>query len=360
MNPSFARFLSLPAVERRDLFDDTADRMDTVPAYVEKDFWVCLVIDALYHGLPAGHPQFLFKGGTALAKTFGLIRRFSEDIDIVVSRAGLGFIGDRDPTNHESDLSNKKRSKLFEELRTSCSAYIQHDLRRALGESLRTAGADDIIHIDENDQDGQTLLIAYPNLFADIDDSPYVEPVVKIEGGARSGLEHYVEQGISPFVAEQLTDLSFRTDGITTIHPARAFWEKLHILHGLHCGYRDQRRLPQDHHRISRHYYDAAMIASTNIGKECVRDLGVARAAREHTLLAFRQAWKKVEEAVPGSLRLVPQPEVLDVIERDYASMRRMIFGDAPDLDWIIQHLQVTEVTFNSLADLEDTSISAF
>lgn len=35
--------------------------------YVEKDFWVCLVLDMLYNGLPAGHPKLLFKGGTSLS-----------------------------------------------------------------------------------------------------------------------------------------------------------------------------------------------------------------------------------------------------------------------------------------------------
>ena len=34
------------------------------------------------------------------------------------------------------------------------------------------------------------------------------------------------------------------------------------ILHGLHCGYRDVQRLPTDKDRISRHYYDVAMITA--------------------------------------------------------------------------------------------------
>ena len=317
-------------------------------------------MDALYHGLPAEHPGFQFKGGSALAKAFGLICHFSEDIDIVVSRTGLGFTGDQDPTNLENNLSNNMRAKLVEKLRASCSAYIQQDLRQALGESPRAAGADSVIHIDEKDQDGQTLLIAYPSLFPDSDASLYVPPLVKVEGGARSGLEHYVQRSISPFIAEEMTDLSFGIDGTATIHPAKAFWEKLLILHGLHCGYRDQERLPPGHHRISRHYYDAAMIASTDVGKKAIRNLEVARATRKHTLLAFRQAWKKIEGAVPGSLRFVPQPDLLDVVERDYALMPRMIFGDAPDLNWITGHLQMMETAFNSLRGPDDIPISGF
>lgn len=92
---SFERFLTLPDQDRRDVFEAAADRLDTLASYVEKDFWVCLVLDALYNRLPEGHPQLLFKGGTALSKAFGLIQRFSEDIDLVVYREGLGFGADR-------------------------------------------------------------------------------------------------------------------------------------------------------------------------------------------------------------------------------------------------------------------------
>ncbi|MBL4558315.1 MAG: nucleotidyl transferase AbiEii/AbiGii toxin family protein [Rhodobacteraceae bacterium] len=91
MSASYARFLALSDQDRKDVFEAAADRLDTLPSYVEKDFWVCFVLDALYNRLPDGHPQLLFKGGTALSKAFGLIRRFSEDIDLVVYRDGLGF-----------------------------------------------------------------------------------------------------------------------------------------------------------------------------------------------------------------------------------------------------------------------------
>jgi hypothetical protein len=56
---------------------------------VEKDFWVCWTLNALYNQRPAGGPRLLFKGGTSLSKAYGLIRRFSEDIDITVFRDDL-------------------------------------------------------------------------------------------------------------------------------------------------------------------------------------------------------------------------------------------------------------------------------
>ena len=77
MSESYTRFLALSARNQKDVFEAAADRLDTLPSYVEKDFWVCFVLDALYKRLPEGHPQLLFKGGTALSKAYGLIRRFS-------------------------------------------------------------------------------------------------------------------------------------------------------------------------------------------------------------------------------------------------------------------------------------------
>lgn len=59
--------------------------------------------------------------------------------------------------------------------------------------------------------------------------------------------------------------------------------------------------------------------------------------------------WKKLEEAVPGSLRLLPQEEPRAVIERDYAKMQEMLFGDAPDFGWIMEQLEYAESTINKV-----------
>ena len=67
--------------DRRD-FDQllavVADERGLDPMLVEKDYWImhCL------WGLQAQGFQFQLKGGTSLSKGFGVIHRFSEDIDI--------------------------------------------------------------------------------------------------------------------------------------------------------------------------------------------------------------------------------------------------------------------------------------
>ena len=342
---AFGSFLALSERDRRDVFESAARRLDTLSGHVEKDFWVCLVLDALYNRLPDGHPKLLFKGGTSLSKAFGLIRRFSEDIDLVVHRGDLGFVGDRDPTI-VGGLSNRKRNALVRELARACDGYVLGDLTASLKKTLGELVEGGEVVPDEDDGDGRTLLVSYPTLYPGGDTS-YVSPRVKIEAGARSALEPSMTCAVRPYVADDLPDWSFDAGNVVTIAPERTYWEKLLILHGMYCGYRDEKRLPADKDRISRHYYDAAMMTASEIGESALSDEGLLEAVRNHNLVAFRQAWKRFEEAVPGSVRLVPQPGLRTAIERDYRAMQDMILGDAPAFEWIVDQLHHAEATIN-------------
>ena len=345
MSGAFETFLALPEQDKRDLFDAVADRLDTLPSYAEKDFWVCLVLDALYNRLPEGHPRLLFKGGTSLSKAFNLIQRFSEDIDLVVYRDDLGFEGQRDPTI-ASTLSSRKRSALFKQLTEACSHYVLGDMSAALAKLMNQVGDECRVGPDEGDIDRQTILVEHPTLYPPADVT-YVAPRIRIEAGARSALDPSLTCTVTPYVAHELTDWSFNVKGVRAIAPERTLWEKLLILHGLHCGYRDARRAPADRDRISRHYYDVAMIASTGTGKAALRDLGLLDAVRNHNLIAFRQAWKRFEEAVPGSVKLVPQPGLRRLIERDYTAMQGMILGEPPRFEWVLERLKHAEAVIN-------------
>jgi predicted nucleotidyltransferase component of viral defense system len=77
MTEGFQTVLSASEKEWRDLFIGVADRLCTNERNIEKDFWVCRTLDALFNELEAGAPRLLFKGGTSLSKGFGLIERFS-------------------------------------------------------------------------------------------------------------------------------------------------------------------------------------------------------------------------------------------------------------------------------------------
>lgn len=344
MNAAYAKFLAFPAAERQKAFGKAAAKLGTTASYMEKDFWVCLVLDALYNRLPAGHPRLLFRGGTSLSKAFGLIRRFSEDVDLTVYRGDLGFADQRDPT--VADISNTKRKALFEELRAACSAYVLGDLKDALAACLAEIAPECRITPDKYDAAEQTLLVRYPSLYPEHEDD-YVLPTVKLEGGARSALTPSRSCSVAPYVADALPERGLQVDGIDTIIPERTFLDKLLVLHGLHCGYREAGRLPKANSRISRHYYDFAVISGTATGAAALADRDLLDDVRGHSMVAFRQAWKRLGEAVPGTLRLDPQPELRAVLEQDYAAMRGMMLGDAPDFGWTVEQARRAEAAVN-------------
>jgi predicted nucleotidyltransferase component of viral defense system len=115
MNPAFDEVLAAGSDAMLSAFDTTALRLGTASQNIEKDFWVCWALDALFNGLKEGGPRLLFKGGTSLSKGFGLINRFSEDIDVAVFRDDIG-----EPATIEEleALSGKKRRARLDAIRT--------------------------------------------------------------------------------------------------------------------------------------------------------------------------------------------------------------------------------------------------
>src|ERR1700691_4271856 len=134
MTEGFQTVLAASEKERRDLFVGAADRLRTNEQNIEKDFWVCWTLDALFNGLEAGGPRLLFKGGTSLSKAYGLISRFSEDIDITVFRQDLGQAAS---IQELEALSRKKRQARLDGIKGACRDYIQNTLAGQLAEIVR-------------------------------------------------------------------------------------------------------------------------------------------------------------------------------------------------------------------------------
>ena len=111
----------MDARERAELFGETAARRKLADAIIEKDFWVCWVLKLLF-STNALEGRLLFKGGTSLSKIFHAINRFSEDIDLAVDYAGLGFTGENDP--RKEGISKTKRNAILEKMIAECQRYI--------------------------------------------------------------------------------------------------------------------------------------------------------------------------------------------------------------------------------------------
>src|SRR3954464_8018343 len=152
-------FAKLPASDRGDAIRTAAERRGLNAVIVEKDFWVCWALKRLFT-LPDPPAGLLFKGGTSLSKVFGVIERFSEDVDLSFNRAELGFSGESDPLNA---LTGKKRKHGLEALTETCQRVIREKLLPqllavfgdALGEPPSTTWG---VELAGDDPDGQTLL----------------------------------------------------------------------------------------------------------------------------------------------------------------------------------------------------------
>ena len=83
------KFLALPPLRRALAFEQAALGNAGQAVVLEKDFWVSWLLGLLFTQ-PALAPHLVFKGGTSLSKVFGVIDRFSEDIDLCLVP---GFVG---------------------------------------------------------------------------------------------------------------------------------------------------------------------------------------------------------------------------------------------------------------------------
>ncbi|MDP6631799.1 MAG: nucleotidyl transferase AbiEii/AbiGii toxin family protein [Kiritimatiellia bacterium] len=293
--------------------------------------------------MPEWSAHLTFKGGTSLSKAWGLIERFSEDIDIVISRAFLGFSGDHSPENMPS---KKKRRRCLEELKAACQTRIRESLEPALRERVSTGMPADVewtLEPDQSDPDDQTLLLAYSTV---IDGgSPYVRPVVKIELGARSDTEPTESPTLQPYVADAFPDLlSAARFSVRAVAPRRTFWEKSMLLH------EESFRPPEKTRRarLARHYYDLWCLIKKGVSEDALADMGLFARIASHREVYFRWSWVDYSTLCPGSLRLVPESKQIEDWRRDYDSMKEtMFFGEAPPFDEIIRVVGDFEHRFN-------------
>jgi hypothetical protein len=351
MTEGFQTVLAASDEERRDLFVGAADRLRTNEQNIEKDFWVCWTLDALFNELEAGGPRLLFKGGTSLSKGYGLIERFSEDIDITVFREDIG-----QPATFEEleALSGKKRNARLEAIKAACQEYIQGPMLEQLGvllrQTLQTANLNANrarVEPDPADPDGQSLLLWYPTATAE--GNEYIRRAIKIESGAKSALDPHASVVVKPYIADDLPDLDLAVGNVTTVDPSRTFWDKVVILHGLRRWWDRRGELRGGGQRVSRHYYDVYRLLASEIGRKATEDAEMAEDCVRHARMFFNRRDLDLASAVPGSFALTPHDGMLTSLRRDYAAMSGMVFGPLPDFEAVI----------DAVADLEQKSNAA-
>jgi len=332
-------FYHLKDDEKITIFETAGERKG-FPAYaIEKDWWVVQTLRTIFQMEVGVH--LLFKGGTSLSKAWGLIDRFSEDIDLALNREFLGF---------DSGLISKTQVR---KLRTASFGYITEafcdDLKNALHGAGFKALTFEYENLGDGDQDPVSILVQYPAI---IDHPDYIKPRVKVEIGSRSLKDPYSDRSFKSIVSEMFPDKSYADTEITIpcIHPERTYLEKLFLLHEEFQKPEEKIRVD----RLSRHLYDLYQISHSEYREK----------ANDHKLIsniiAHRERFNGMKGVdykshFPPNLNPIPPDKYIDAWKADYKKMQEeMIPRVSPSFDELIAKAEEVVKGFNDLKIKKD------
>ena len=336
-------FLSLPEERRRLICEQAGAQTGLFDSSVEKDFWVCWTLRKLFE-LPEWGDQLTFKGGTSLSKGWKLIERFSEDIDIVIDRAALGFSGENAPEQAPSNKQTRKRLESLGEAAKICVIEkIQPALKSAIGSEM-PASLSWSLEPDQEDAQGQSLLFRYPTAFPDHPE--YLRQEVKIEMGARSDIDPATSVEIQPIIAEVFPELlDDPTFKVHSVQPVRTFWEKAMLLHEESYKPADKKRRKRG---MARHYYDLYQLIHSGISEQASSDNELFVRIANHRKVYFKYGWMDYSTLAPGQLRLIPRQDQMTDWRSDYAGMQQeMFYGEVPSFEEVLRKVSEFERAFN-------------
>lgn len=322
---------------RRELFRETAQRMRVHEAIIEKDFWVCWILDYIFEK-SRWKENLIFKGGTSLSKAYQAIERFSEDIDLIVDIGLLGI--------SEGDLSQirtrNQQDKFNADVNKRCVEFLNDIfLPACLSDLTAMAETESFdVKIDNNNQ--QNILIRYPRSFS----LDAIKPEIILEIGPLAAWTPNAVREISPYAAHQFPEQFNKSSiSVPTVTIERTFWEKATILHK-EAHRPESGQFPP---RYSRHYYDLYCLSRLQAKEAALRDLGLLVDVVEHKTKYYFAAWADYHTAVPGSFKLLPHNSHLKGLKRDYLNMQPMLFGNVPEFDEVINGLRNLEQEINLL-----------
>jgi len=301
---------------------------------VEKDWWVVQILTAIFEMESGKH--LVFKGGTSLSKAWGLIERFSEDVDLAIDRSFLGFDGEL-------------KKKEITALRKKANQYITETFFPELKQKMIEKGFDDlkweIVDTMESDQDPKIIMMYYPNA---IESPGYIQPKVQIEIGCRSLREPFKIQTFNSLVDEHYPDTDFAMPAINvpTVIPERTFLEKIFLLHEEFSKPVQSIRVQ----RLSRHLYDVYQLSKTPIAKNALNDVTLYETIVNHRHQFTRISQVDYNRHQPQTINPIPPDEIIKAWEADYNTMlEEMIYGDAPSFSEMMKQLTTLRTKINKV-----------
>jgi hypothetical protein len=331
-------FFQLSEKDRTDALNVAAGASGRPPHLLEKDIWVVWTLRHLFTGPYAEH--LVFKGGTSLSKAYGVIRRFSEDVDLTYDiRAIAGdLVGNADfppaSKNQAKNWSKEIRRRLAEWVAAEIVPRFQQDLSaQGLSATVRA--------------DGDKAFVEYAALTAG---TGYVAPTVMLEFGARSTGEPNELRPVQCDAAHYLQTVEFPTATPRVMRAERTFWEKATAIH-VFCIQGSFR----GGERFARHWHDLTRLDAGGIVDSAIGNLDLARAVASHKSIFFPENDPQggtidYRTAIGGSLQLIPDDEALAKLASDYQHMvdDGLFLDDAESFDDLLEKCRVIEQRVNA------------
>ncbi len=321
--------------ERGELFLIAARGSGMNDAVMEKDFWVCYTLDHLFHSFEYGD-RIVFKGGTSLSKAFGLIDRFSEDIDLILDWRLIGY-GVDEPWR---ERSNTKQGRFKVETIERTARFLAQDFAPKLKISIsEDLGYEVDVHMADEEE---TVDFAYPR----VHHSDATLDHIRLEIGPLAAWTPTETATITPYLAEKRPQIFDRpSTEVVTVKPERTFWEKATILHQ-EANRPESKLMPQ---RYSRHYYDLYRLGRSPVKAIALADTDLLARVVAFKEKFYRTPWSHLEDAKPGTFKLVAPDYRVRELTADYDAMQEMLIGERPTLEEIVAYLSGLESEINAV-----------
>jgi hypothetical protein len=329
-------FLELPTDERRLYIEQAAVRRNVSAVVLEKDFWVCWLLGILFESEFAG--SLVFKGGTSLSKVFGVIERFSEDIDLSLSPAFLKL--------PEAGTSRNQANKWMTKAEAACGAAVRNQIGPAMEAAVESVlGKSErawFEFLTDHNTNSPVLLFHYPS--SQPTGFDYLKRSVKLEFGSLTDQQPAGRHPVRPWLADVFPEAfpDWRCQ-VVALEVERSFWEKSTILHTEY--HRPAEKPTPD--RFSRHYADTAAMAEHPTASKAIDQHDLRNRVVEWKSQFFGSSWANYGQAKPGTFRLVPPAERQSALRRDYQAMRDMYLTEPSSFDDILATLAELENRIN-------------
>lgn len=323
--------------ERISMIQSVAQDHNIEDNAVEKDWWVTVVLKALFN--TSCGKWLLFKGGTSLSKGWNLINRFSEDIDISIGRNFFGDVLNLPFAKCENNNQVKK-------LRKASRDYIHGTLSAELDAELLKMGVKGYTIMNEtvtgepprpidHDSDPTIIFVNYESILPS--SMRLIDARVKIEISCLSMSEPYEQCEIRSLVFDKFPEEDDEmAASINTVTPSRTFLEKALLL-----SEELQKEEPRSL-RMSRHLYDLDRLMDTEFGQKALNDGKLYKAIVEHRRRFYHLGYVDYDKDYPAKIDFIPQNKVMNAYRLDYESnmVDGYIYGEAKSFDELMKRME--------------------